>query len=271
MTLHDALVTIARALPSLHDDAYNPNRAIATPPVDTKVDDRWHDRPGTAHPHLRHPQGATTIPTPAGDRDSLRLYRQACRTITAAYTALVPAARPQGANPTPTPVQLVGQLALIGRSHVDTTGQAAHVTRLFRLADTLEPWANKPRVLPPDEREQCWNPRGRGRCKGYPLVANGLCNSCYQHEYRKKDRLGDRYRLPARPGTVPDHDDWRAEPGRGQVNHMRVSSEPKVILGGNAYAETPAEPPRTTPGVTGGFGTCSGCGSRHEHDQGCAG
>lgn len=70
-TLHDALTTIAKALPSLHDDAYNPNRAISTPPVDIKVDDRWHDRPGTAHPHLRHPAGATSHTTPAGDRDRL--------------------------------------------------------------------------------------------------------------------------------------------------------------------------------------------------------
>lgn len=197
---HTHLEQIAAALPHLHDDAFNPIRAIATQPVELNEFTRPHWQPerGT-HPHLRRPTGARPATIPTGDRAALNLYRHTARIILDAYTALVPPAarqRPRGGRDgDPPPLELVGMLTQLHRTidQWDCQGQRAqdlrpvlhdHLHHLERLADTLTRWTTT--WTPPAGHETCPNPRGRHRCTGHAEVGE-LCRSCYNHEnYRER-------------------------------------------------------------------------------------
>lgn len=249
------LQTIADALHALYDDAYSPVRAIATAPVELNKFTRPHWQPEVpTHPHLRHARGAGRINTPTGDRDVVGIYEYADRTITNAYAGIVPTAARQrrrgGAADGPTrPDDLISMLATIHQVLTRTernTDTAKQLRQLARLADQLKPWTEPPQMLDsPDE--QCWNPRNRHRCKGLPIIANDLCNSCYQHEKRLQERLADRYRLPPRPGDINPGEAWRA-PNSGQTNDRPVTSNRKPMPTGEL------RPPMATATTR-----CAGC------------
>lgn len=189
--LEATLHTIAAALGPLHDDAFNPTRAIATHVVEVNEFTRPYltaNEHVTTHPGLRHPTGAGTLNTPKGDQDARKLYDQAVHTISTTYTALVPHTRPDGpADMPPPPAHLISMLATIRRALQQITLEAAvehHAKPLRQLATNLNAWTET--WTPEPDYPVCSNPQARWRCQGHPVIANGLCNSCYHHQRRQE-------------------------------------------------------------------------------------
>lgn len=216
MTTSTVLTTIAKALHPLHDDAYNPNRALGAPPAGQVDDDRWNTA-APSHPHLRHATGAKALTAPQGDPEAARLYGNTARTIGTIYTAVSGQHRAHGDGPA-TPAALVSQLATISRSDLTTTQH----DQLQRIAEHLAPWAQPAQVSTADP---CANPRRRRRCHGHPIHADRLCRSCYDHERYLRNLLGTGYDPPQDPDQPATRTDWRATtPDTGHTNHTRVVS-----------------------------------------------